>query len=668
MSGTCRICDEPATRSIGDYAFCDLHFERATRERRGGWQADVASIVLLVAFVVVLYAIDSLVQPQLSGTALTVIGLVIAIVPAVVWLGFFYRRDRLEPEPRTMVVGEFVLGALVATAIAIPLVDQLFDVGSWLFTSPLVHLAGGILVVGFAQEGLKYLTIRLSVYDSREFDERTDGIIYGTAVGLGFATALNVAFVVDSGGVDLGTGAIRIVLTSLAHASFGGVIGYFLGTPEVRAAADLVDAGRRGPCGRLNGTFFFLRSTVGRGHDRGPARRDRAVDRAGPRRGPCRGRDGRPVHPHPAGTGAGQRRGRRRSGGLVVTAAVAASPRAARDRRELQSFVAVIVVVLVAIAAGLLIRNNVERATQQVDAGGLNAELPAGWIVLPAAGDRLLTAYDPLDPDLRYGVAAIDAAAGGTVTPEDAAARRIADRANLLEAFKVSSEGPGALGSVPTYEVRYTFVDHAPGGQTTAIEAIEHYFADGALFPEDRVLAVIVEAPPDKLEAALPDFDRFARQIAGRAGTAAVPGPVLGRALGGPQLASVGDPTEGAPTDPGRCVRPRQRHGPDPDGRDDRRAGAGLRLGLRHDHHARRTHPHERPCGHALGGRSRRVRRWTRRRKSIPRTWSSLSSSRRTSRLCRSTARASSRRTATSTPPSSRSIVTLPGGRSRAPR
>ena len=136
------------------------------------------------------------------------------------------------------------------------------------------------------------------------------------------------------------------------------------------------------------------------------------------------------------------------------------------------------------------------------------------------------------------------------MTPEDAAARRIADRANLLEAFKVSSEGPGALGSVPTYEVRYTFVDHAPGGQTTAIEAIEHYFADGALFPEDRVLAVIVEAPPDKLEAALPDFDRFARQIAGRAGTAAVPGPVLGRALGGPQLASVGDPTEGAPTAP----------------------------------------------------------------------------------------------------------------------
>ena len=233
-----------------------------------------------------------------------------------------------------------------------------------------------------------------------------------------------------------------------------------------------------------------------------------------------------------------------------MTAAVATSPRAARNQRELRSFVATVVLIVVAIGAGLLIRNNVERATQQVDGGGLNAELPAGWIVLPAAGDRLLTAYDPLDPDTRYGVAAIDATAGGTLTPEDAAARRIADRSNLLEAFAVSSEGPGTLGSVPTYEVHYTFVDQGPGGGATSIEAIEHYFPDGALFPEDRVLAVIVEATPDTLEAALPDFERFARQIAGRTGTAAAPRPVVGGRGTGPLLASIGDPTQGAPTAP----------------------------------------------------------------------------------------------------------------------
>jgi protease PrsW len=265
LSATCRICDEPATRTVGAYAFCERHFERSTHARRGAREADLASIFLLVVFVLVVYAVDALVQPRLGDLALTFVGMILALIPAAVWLAFFYRQDRLEPEPRTMVVGEFLLGVLVAIAVAIPLLERLFDVGSWLSSSPLVHLAGGILVVGFVQEGLKYLTLRLSVYDSREFDERTDGIIYGTAVGLGFATALNIAFVVGSGGVDLGTGAIRIVLTSLAHASFGGVIGYFLGRQKFEARPIWWMPVGVALAATLNGVFFFLRSTVARG-------------------------------------------------------------------------------------------------------------------------------------------------------------------------------------------------------------------------------------------------------------------------------------------------------------------------------------------------------------------------------------------------------------------
>ena len=265
MNGSCRICDEPATRTVGGYSFCDRHFDRSRHARRGGRDADIASIALLVAFVVVLYLLDGLVEPQLDDVGLTVLGLILALIPAIVWLAFFYRQDRFEPEPRTMVVGVFLLGLLVATALANPVLDRVFDVGSWLSTSPMVHLAGAILVVGFLQEGLKYLTLRLSVYDSREFDERTDGIIYGSAIGLGFGTALNVAFVVESGGVDLGTGAIRIVLTSLAHASFGGVIGYFLGRQKFETRPIWWMPAGVTLAAALNGSFFFLRNTVARG-------------------------------------------------------------------------------------------------------------------------------------------------------------------------------------------------------------------------------------------------------------------------------------------------------------------------------------------------------------------------------------------------------------------
>jgi S1-C subfamily serine protease len=176
----------------------------------------------------------------------------------------------------------------------------------------------------------------------------------------------------------------------------------------------------------------------------------------------------------------------------------------------------------VALVGGLLLRTNVEAAVTRVDSGGLDAVVPAGWVVLPPAGDRLLTAFDPLDPDLRYGVSSVEAAAGAPLTAEDAAARRLQGRGQLLEGFTIISEGPGSLANIPTYDVRYTFVDPVPGAAPIAIEAIEHYVPDGAILPEERVLVIALEAAPDAIESARPAFDRFAQDLARRSAAAAV--------------------------------------------------------------------------------------------------------------------------------------------------
>ncbi len=242
-----------------------------------------------------------------------------------------------------------------------------------------------------------------------------------------------------------------------------------------------------------------------------------------------------------------------------MNAAIVGSGSSARQRDDARSFAAVILLVAIALVAGLLLRMRVEGALTQVDQGGLGAQVPAGWVVLPAGGDRLLTAYDPLDPDLRYGVSAVDPTAGGELTAEDAAANRLRDRGQLLEGFAIVSEGPASLGNVPTYDVRYTFVDVAPGGGSTPIETIEHYFPDGTIFPEERVLAVALEAPPDKLEAARPAFDRFARDLAERSGaTAIAPERATEVAAVDRRIASIdglGPFTPAAPTAVGDVVR-----------------------------------------------------------------------------------------------------------------
>ncbi len=231
----CCICGKEGEKTIGKRWFCAAHFESATYERRGSWRSLLALLVVLVVFVGVVYALDATLKPVFTGWVLVLVGVVLALVPAAIWLAFFYQQDRLEPEPVGNVLGVFVLGALLAAAVGMPLLDKVFRVGNWLFTDTLTTILGSILVVGFTQEFLKYAAVRFSIYKSSEFDEPTDGIIYATAAGLGFATVLNINFVVSNGGVNLGAGVIAMAVVALAQSSFAGITGYFLGRAKFEA-------------------------------------------------------------------------------------------------------------------------------------------------------------------------------------------------------------------------------------------------------------------------------------------------------------------------------------------------------------------------------------------------------------------------------------------------
>lgn len=258
----CRVCSQAATHKLGQYAFCDEHYAKAVHQRKGLWRVDLLTILLLVLFVVLVYLFSLNVKPAFTPDGLILAGIVLSLVPAGLWLWFFYRRDQLEPEPKGMVIEVFILGALLASGLAIPLVDSVFRVNDWLYSSAAVQILGGILVIGFVQEFFKYAAVRFSVYRSKEFDERTDGIIYATAAGLGFATALNISFVVSSGGVDLGLGAIRIVVTALAHASFAGIVGYFLAKEKLEGKPIWWMPLGVTIAAVLNGLFFFLRGRI----------------------------------------------------------------------------------------------------------------------------------------------------------------------------------------------------------------------------------------------------------------------------------------------------------------------------------------------------------------------------------------------------------------------
>jgi RsiW-degrading membrane proteinase PrsW (M82 family) len=227
----CCVCQEPLTppyKTSGGRAYCSRHFAKLNTPRPGFWRATLFEIVG-VALLAALIALAANYVPPLTGTAQIVAGILLAIIPSAIWLVFFYRQDRLEPEPKVRIAAVFLLAALLTDVIARRVIGTWFQLPTWAPYTNLTSLLSSILIVGVTYQAIVYLAVRLLVYDTAEFDERMDGIVYGTVAGLGIAAVVNLYYVISNEGVALGPGVVNTVTTALAAASFGGLQGWFMG-------------------------------------------------------------------------------------------------------------------------------------------------------------------------------------------------------------------------------------------------------------------------------------------------------------------------------------------------------------------------------------------------------------------------------------------------------
>jgi len=74
---------------------------------------------------------------------------------------------------------------------------------------------------------MKFAAVRAKAYDSPSFTEPMDGIVYGVAASLGFATVENMFYVFGIGAIS--TAIARAFLSVPSHAAFGGIMGFYLG-------------------------------------------------------------------------------------------------------------------------------------------------------------------------------------------------------------------------------------------------------------------------------------------------------------------------------------------------------------------------------------------------------------------------------------------------------
>jgi RsiW-degrading membrane proteinase PrsW (M82 family) len=143
------------------------------------------------------------------------------LVPALFWLWFWLREDKLHPEPLKRILWSFGFGALVVILV-LPIQKFILDVFAATTTT--------LVLWALTEEVAKLGAAMLVVYHRRVFDEPIDALVYLISAALGFAAAENAFFLfsaITDGTVHIAviTGNVRFVGASLLHVISSASIG-----------------------------------------------------------------------------------------------------------------------------------------------------------------------------------------------------------------------------------------------------------------------------------------------------------------------------------------------------------------------------------------------------------------------------------------------------------
>lgn len=125
--------------------------------------------------------------------------LAISILPVLVILIYFNKRDKYEKEPIRVLLRAFS-GGLYATALLFILFFILGTRSDSSFTSFTNNTFFSSFLDAFVsaaipEEASKFIFLYILIWKSIHFNERFDGIIYSVYVSLGFACVENIFYV-----------------------------------------------------------------------------------------------------------------------------------------------------------------------------------------------------------------------------------------------------------------------------------------------------------------------------------------------------------------------------------------------------------------------------------------------------------------------------------------
>ncbi len=181
-----------------------------------------------------------------GGIAGVVVAGTIPMIPALgvtLLIGIF---DRYEREPLVTLLGAFVWGAIIAIPPSLVFEHSLNTLlaarlaGGSGAASMLAYAGGQAAVAGVTEELIKGAGLLLLLIGLRdEFDNVTDGVLYGLLIGAGFAVVENFVYLALSPSNELPYLVLaRIGLGWLSHSAFTALFGAGLGYARERGRVE----------------------------------------------------------------------------------------------------------------------------------------------------------------------------------------------------------------------------------------------------------------------------------------------------------------------------------------------------------------------------------------------------------------------------------------------
>ncbi len=157
------------------------------------------------------------------------------VLPALVWLWYWTREDKLHPEPRRLLLLAFIVGG-ISVLLAIPLQHLAREIlGASTMSAPLIIAWAGI------EESLKYRVALIAILWRKAVDEPIDMLIYMLTVALGFSAVENTLFLISPIATDglataMVTGNFRFFGATLLHLLSSSVVGIMLALSFYKAS------------------------------------------------------------------------------------------------------------------------------------------------------------------------------------------------------------------------------------------------------------------------------------------------------------------------------------------------------------------------------------------------------------------------------------------------